>query len=75
MRSIISRIVAGAATAVAAELVLASPESAQVEPAVLDIGDGTFVAKGTAVDVPVTFVCEAGRPFDIAVIFSQRVGG
>src|SRR5687768_17228577 len=45
------------ATAVTTGLGFASPASAQVATAVLDFGDGTLLAKGAAVNVPVTFTC------------------
>jgi hypothetical protein len=75
MRSIVSRMAAVAATIVAAGLVLVSPASAQVGIEVLDVGDGSLVAKGASVTVPVTFVCEAGDPFTVQVGLTQRVSG
>ena len=40
----------------------------------VSVGSGTLVAKGAAVTVPTTFVCDTGQIFNVFLVLRQRVG-
>jgi hypothetical protein len=41
--------------------------------AILDVGDGTLLAKGAGATIPITFVCDAGQTYLIDLGVQQRV--
>ena len=73
MHNIIRRASTATITFTAAGLMLAGPAYAQVEPAIRDIGNGTLLAKGAAVSIPIQFICEQGLFYNVNLNLNQKV--
>jgi len=73
MHNTVRRASVIAVTITAASLMLAAPAFAQVEPAIRDIGNGTLLAKGAAVSIPVQFICEQGFFYNVNINLNQKV--
>jgi hypothetical protein len=66
-----SRGAAGAALIAASSLFLAAPATAA--PAIINVSDGTLLAKGAAVGVSITFQCDEGFHYVLELNVTQKV--